>query len=199
MDTNVVTVWSDAPIESFSDAAYSMLFSLEEQMEKEGWDQPALTGVVIGSELGGMGALTVLCPEIPEKFLLDFQSGLATIAATALTAELMDRKEDQSFLDQLVPEGIQGWLAGAEFYDIPENEVGTDSENNPEGKTERRIVTFVDLDNRKYVVTRARGANKAEKIIDKYPAAITRALSVLCAASIMSLIRRDLIKRNDKE
>lgn len=180
--------WSEGVIESLDEMVTQALFMIDEQMEEEGWDHPPMLGVVHSNRLGSVVSMSLEVPGLNDE-LADgnFEDNVARLAAICFSAEVEGEEETQTFLNNGVRQGFQGWLFSAEFYVTPLDEEGQESE-----KVESRITMLIDIDGTKYGIGRIRGMEKAE-VLESIPQfSLVRSLSVLVAASVMSIVRRDL-------
>lgn len=182
-DENSRVVFMDEAVNSVSEAIMQFLFYVDKTKEEEGWDAKPLLACAHAVQLGGIASLTLEQPKFEDEFYVDFGRNLRDFAAQCLMAEVMDSPEDQIFLNQGIKPSFQGWLLSAEYL-APDR----DSNGNP---IEERITVFIDVDNNKYGISHRRGEEQA-RVVDSYPSEGVQPLSVLTAASVMSVVRRNL-------
>lgn len=188
-----VVKWADEEPQSYQDAVISMLKFMDEALEEEGWDIKPTIGVVSLTRLESLDALSVQVPAMPDSFYEKFDTALSILAKLCLEAETEDNAEYQGFLNEGITKDFVGWLASGEFYSTKVNDDGV-----PIGEpVEQRIIMFVDLESNKYGVVRNRGDDHSKVMSDVSPNPLLKSLSMLVAASIMSILRRSLLEPSE--
>lgn len=193
-DENIHVKWMDEEIFSYSDAVKEMLLFFDETLEQKGWDEPPILGAVVGSQMGDQASLSVECPEMPNEFWEHVETALPQLALQCFYSEIENDPTGQDFLNTGISGGFQGWVFSAEFEGYEVDQDGGRGE-----RVEHRLTVYSDIENHRYAVNRTRGEDKAQLVDYKtLPPQLVKALSLLTAASIMSIIRRNLDKNPEE-
>lgn len=180
--------WGDSPIQSYEEGIRQFLFMVDRAQEERGWDQKPLLGPVNCALVGEVASLSFGVPEMDERFWEEFGETMPELAMETFMAEVTHSQEAQEFLDSLVETGYQGWAFSVEFFMKQVTDTGDQVGN----QREVRITVLLDVDNILYGVFHVRGQEQPHVLEEVPRTALTRGLALLNAASVMSIVRRNL-------